>query len=177
MYEIILLAVGFLFGVFAVLSKHRIKLIPLYFSALIVGNICVLIDIYINAVTYYAKVFVPFTNSPLSMVIIGALYFCLILFIQELIMRNLKIHSVLKIILRVILIAILNFLYTTVDVIIVRAKICVFHDEKIQAFFFNLDLKNLPTTYYISAFVYFFMAIILTGLLSIMFSRIYRSFQ
>ncbi len=173
MYEILLLCAGFLFGVFAVLSKQRKKLVLLYISSLIVGILCVWIDLYVAQVTYYAKVYVPFTVLPLSMVIIGALYFCLILFIQDLILRRLRIHFILKGLLRLLLIMVLNFLYPIVDFIIVGAKICVFHNKGIQMFYESLVFNNMPINYCISAYIYFFMGVIITGILFIVFTKIF----
>jgi len=176
-YEIILLVAGFLFGVFAVLSKHRKKMIPLYISSFLVGMFCVWIDLYVAQVIYYAKVFVPFTRLPLSMVIIGALYFCMILFVQELFIRRLKIHFFAKGILRILLIIVLNFLYPIVDLIIVRAKICVFHNKGIQMFYDSCDISNLPFNYCLSAYIFFFMGIMITGFLFIIFTNTLRLLQ
>jgi hypothetical protein len=176
-YEILLLAFGLLFGVFTVSNKHRKKLIPLYISGLIVGNLCVGVDLYVNEVTYYATVYVPFTNFPLSMVIIGAVYSSLILIIQELILRNIRIHIILKTLLRIILIAILNILYPIVDLIIVRADICVFHNKDIQMLYDSLNITNPPYLYFLSAYIFFFMGVLVTGLFFILFNTIYRAIQ
>ena len=177
MYEIILLVAGFLFGVFAVLSKHRKKIIPLYISSLFVGMICVRIDLYVAQVTYYAKVFVPFTRLPLSMVIIGALYFCMILFMQDFFLRRLQIRLILKRFLQILLIIVLNLLYPIVDLIIVRAKICVFHNNGIQMFYDSCDISNLPFNYCLSAYIFFFMGIMITGFLFIIFTNVIKLIQ
>lgn len=174
MYELVLIIAGLICGIFAIWHKQRKKLIPLLIASFTVGILCLWVDISYNQVTYIATIYLPGTVFPVSIITIAAVYIFMILIIQELILRKVTTNIILKIFIRLLVIAALNFTYSFVDLIIVRTDLCIFHDNNINLFFNLLEIKYLPIYYYRSGYVYFMLGIMLT---SILFFVYYKSSQ
>lgn len=153
-------------------SKYQLSIL---LSSFIVGFFCVYIDKYFGEIEHTVKLYIPFLNYPISLIILVSLYVTTILSIRTLILLKVKAYINNKFIISTIsllTISILNLFYPVVDLIIVKSKTGVFANKNINLLYSTYTFDSSIIEYLFFAYIYFLMAIYLSLFFSYIFTKV-----